>query len=99
MSQKREYISLKEFWNLLFELRLQGSMTRPQFITGIKFVCVSGHGGDDDRVDYNALCKYAIRMGRAYLAQIQEKNRELEKNFPGLLVELKKYFKALCDDK
>lgn len=99
MTQKREYISVKEFWNLLYELRLQGSMSKQQFVKGIQLVCVAGHGGDEDRVDYSSLCKYAIRMGRAYLAKIQEKNRETDKNFAPLLVELKKYFQLLCQEK
>ena len=73
-------------------------MNKQQYIKGIKYVCTIGTGHDEDRVDYQPFCKYIIRMGRGFLAQQQEKQKEVEAKFPTLLTELKKYFKALCEE-
>ncbi len=98
MTQNKSYITVKDFWNILFELGLQASLTKQQYTKGALFLCTVGHGHDEDRIDYQALCKYAIRMGRAFVTQQQEKQKEVEKNFQPLLVELKRYFKQLCED-
>jgi hypothetical protein len=89
-------LTIKDFWNLLFEFRLQGTITKVQFVKGIQLLCESGNGKDDDYIDYNTLCKYVIRMGRGYMSVLQEKRKEIEKQFVPLLLELKKYFKSLC---
>lgn len=89
-------LTIKDFWNLLFEFRLQGNITKVQYIKGIQLLCETGNGKDDDYLDYNTLCKYIIRMGRGYMSLLQEKRKEIEKNFIPLLLELKKYFQTLC---
>ena len=107
MTQEKPNISVKELWNILYELNLQNGLTKDQFLKGIAFLCdfSNNHNRKDrnqiheeDRVDYIALCKYCIRMGRAFLAGIQEKNRNIEKVFPTLLPMLKDYFKQLCEE-
>jgi hypothetical protein len=99
LTQKDPAISVKEMWNHLFELSLQGGMSHAQFIKGVQLVCQHGNGKDDDRVDYEALCRYVIRMGRAFNALIQQRAAEDEGKFAPLLVELKKYFKDLSQEK
>jgi len=99
MTQKDPAISVKEMWNHLFELGLQGGMSTTQFIKGVQLVCQHANGKDDDRVDYEALCRYVIRMGRAYNALVQQRHKEDEGKFGPLLAELKKYFKALSEEK
>lgn len=96
MTTNKSYITVKDFWNILFEVGLQSSMTKAQFTKGVTFVCAVGHGHDEDRVDYQALCRFAVRMGRAFRTQQQEKGAEVEKSFAPMLAELKKYFKELC---
>jgi hypothetical protein len=99
LTQTDPAISVKELWNHLFELSLQGNMTHAQFVKGVQLVCQHGNGKDDDRVDYEALCRYVIRMGRAFNALVQQRAKEDEGKFPPLLTELKKYFKALTEEK
>eukprot|EP00981_Chlorochromonas_danica_P008825 scaffold2312_cov165-Ochromonas_danica.AAC.65 len=98
MTQNKSYVTVKDLWNILFELGLQTALTKAQFTKGVLFLCSVGHGHDEDRVDYQALCKFAVRMGRAYRSKQQEQEQEIEKTFPPLLVELKKYFKDLCEE-
>jgi Ca2+-binding EF-hand superfamily protein len=98
MTTNDQDISIKEFWNILFELKLQGNMQKQQYLKGIQLLCLHGNNRDDDRVDYSTLCKYVIRMGRSYNGLLQEKRKEMEKNFHPLLMELKRYFKQLCDE-
>jgi hypothetical protein len=99
MTQKDPAISVKEMWNHLFELGLQGAMAHVQFVKGVQLVCQHANGKDDDRVDYEALCRYVVRMGRAFNVLVQQRTKEDEGKFPPLLAELKKYFKDLTEEK
>eukprot|EP01032_Pedospumella_encystans_P016863 gene16863-19219_t len=99
MTQKDPAISVKEMWNHLFELGLQGGMNHVQFVKGVQLVCQHANGKDDDRVDYEALCRYVVRMGRAYNALVQQRAKEDEGKFAPLLAELKKYFQSITDEK
>lgn len=92
-------ISVKELWTHLFELSLQGSMTQLQFLKSVQLLCRDSSGRDDDRVDYDVLCKYVIRMGREFNALVQKRIAEDEGKFGPLLAELKKYFKDLSQEK
>jgi Ca2+-binding EF-hand superfamily protein len=98
MTTNEQDISIKELWNILFELKLQGNMSKTQYLKGIQVLSLHGNNRDDDRVDYSTLCKYVIRMGRSYNGLLQERRKEMEKNFHPLLIELKKYFKQLCEE-
>ncbi len=99
LTQKDPAISVKEMWNHLYELGLQGGMTHVQFLKGVQLVCQHGNGKDDDRVDYEALCRYIIRMGRSFNALLQTRAAEDEGKFTPLLVELKKYFRDISEEK
>lgn len=99
LTQKNPAISVKELWNHLFELDLQGTMTPPQFLKGVQIICQNASGRDDDRVDYNALAKNIIRMGRSYNTIVQQRAKQDEGTFAPLLLELKKYFKDLAEEK
>jgi Ca2+-binding EF-hand superfamily protein len=99
LQSKDPAISVKEMWNHLFELGLQGGMTAVQFLKGVQLVCRDGNGKDDDRVDYDALCKYTIRMGRSFNSLVQQRSAEDEGKFAPMLLELKKYFKDLSQEK
>jgi len=99
LTQTDPAISVKELWNHLFELNLQGNMTQPQFLKGVQLVCRDSSGRDDDRVDYNALAKYVVRMGRAYNTLIQKRTKEDEGKFGPLLLEVKKFFRDIADEK
>jgi Ca2+-binding EF-hand superfamily protein len=99
MTQNQPGVSVKEFWNLLSEFKMVGSMSKSQFIKGIQLVSEAGNGRDEDRVDYAALVKVAVRMGRAFNAQLQEREKEVDKQFAPLLADMKKFFKGLCDER
>ena len=58
-----------------------------------------GDGKDDGRVDYETLGKLVIRMGRAFNAIVQERNKQDEEKFPSLLADLKLYFQELSKEK
>ncbi len=92
-------ISVKEFWTLLFEKRLQGAMSKAQYVKGVQFVCSEGNGRDDDRVDHETLCRYVVRMGRGFNQLVQERARADEGRFFPLVADLKKYFKDLAQEK
>lgn len=91
-------ITVKEFWTILFELGLQGNMSQLQFVQGVQLLCERGNGKEDDRVDYEALCRYIVRMGRAYNQLVQDRAKEDEKLFWPLLEEMKHFFSALADE-
>lgn len=97
-AQSKAGISVREFWNLLNEFKMQGNLTKAQFIKGVQLVAEAGHGQDEDRVDYVALIKIAVRMGRAFASQLQEKEREVDRHFAPLLADLKKFFQAICNE-
>jgi hypothetical protein len=89
-------VNVREFWNLLFELKLRGSLTNSQYEMGIKYLLRSGqysHNRDDDdgddHVDYESLCRYMVRMGRAHYSIIQEKRVISDKKFTILISNLK----------
>ena len=92
-------ISVKEMWHLLFELGLQGGMTHEQFVRGVLLVCERSTGKDDDRVDFEALCRYVVRMGRAFNSLCQERAKADEGRFGPLMAELKEFFSGLADEK
>lgn len=88
-------VNVREFWNLLFELKLRGSLTNSQYEMGIKYLLrstQSSHGRDDDgddHVDYESLCRYMVRMGRAHYSIMQEKKIISDKKFTTLITNLK----------
>ena len=90
-----KHISIKDIWNILFELKMQGTVAKEQFIKGTQYLSNRGIGKEDDKVDYELLCKLIVRMGRAFNALVQEKVKHDEAIFEKLIGDLKRYFKEL----
>jgi len=95
-------ITIRDLWNSLFEVNLQGNLVKAQFYTGLEFLSneistVTGMN-DDRTIDYAAFCKYIVRMGRGYLTFTQDRQIELQKKYQTIFPELKKYFKQLCEE-
>jgi hypothetical protein len=101
-------ISSKELWNILTEMKLRGDLLRNQFDRGIVYALDGDTGtknkdrksdsNADTLVDYEALCRYIVRMGRAFYAMIQQKKADIEKKFPALLSTLKKEFMGMLSE-
>jgi Ca2+-binding EF-hand superfamily protein len=81
-------LSSEAFWQKLGSHNLQGGMTRAQYESGVHFVCMDGSGRSDDPVDFLSLCRYFIRMGRAYNSLIQERRNVDSRKFKGLFASL-----------
>jgi len=83
-------ISSEILWRQIGEHRLQGNMARAQFEKGVQFVCLDGRGRNDDPVDFLSLCRYVIRMGRAYNGMVQERRNVDGRKFQHLFAALQK---------
>ena len=85
-------VSIKELWNLLFELKIQGSMTKATFEKGVRFLVTEDKGRESDQtqVDYATLCRYVVRMGRAHKALVEERTTRDEKKYRSLRAALKR---------
>jgi Ca2+-binding EF-hand superfamily protein len=83
-------ISSDILWRKLSEFRLQGSMTRSQYESGIHFVSMDGSGRADDPIDFKSLCRYVIRMGRAYNGLVQERRNVDSRKFSQAFASLQK---------
>lgn len=78
-------ITKTELWTLLYELKLKGNLTKKQYEDSIKHLAFDRNDDTkDDLVDYESLCRYVIRMGRAFHAMVQEKKTEHEKMYQNL---------------
>lgn len=88
--QAAREITVKTFWQLLSEKKLNGSMTRGQYEKGIKFVVHDGTGKDNDPMDYESVTKYVVRMGRTFNMIVQQRRVVDEKKFTQLRASLKK---------
>jgi hypothetical protein len=96
LAQQEGSVTLRDLWSILCELKLNGAMTKLQFEKGVKYVVTDGAGQDDDLVDYEALCRYTVRMGRAYNSLLQERRLADEKRFAALWSTLKREFKEMA---
>jgi len=92
MSREGDYkgLSSETLWRQIGEHRLQGNMTRAQFESGVQFVCLDGRGRNDDPVDFLSLCRYVIRMGRAYNGMVQERRNVDGRKFQSSFASLQK---------
>jgi Ca2+-binding EF-hand superfamily protein len=107
LSQVHGTISVKELWNLMFELKIQtqNNISKAQFEKGIRYlvndprdlVLASGKNVDsyDVQVDYRALTRYVVRMGRAHEALVEEKKASDDAKFHQLKADLKRYLRTL----
>ena len=88
-------MTLKELWNILCELKLRGTLTKQQFEKCVKYVLEDSTGKDSDMVDYEALCRYTVRMGRAHYSLVQEVRISDDKKYAVLKAGLKKELLAM----
>lgn len=81
VSQSKGTVSSDDLWELLHELKLlSGAFSKSQYDVGIKYLLMDGQSvnsyyeeaSPSKDVDYEALCRYTIRMGRAFNAMVQE---------------------------
>jgi hypothetical protein len=74
-------VSKKELWTLLFEVKLKGDMQRHQYDQAVSHLTFDkdDRTREDALVDYESLCRYIVRMGRAFSSQVGEKRQEQEK--------------------
>lgn len=95
--KKQKSITVGDLWSILYETKIRGNMTKIQFDKGIKYILRDSSGTDDDLVDYDALCRYTVRIGRAHNALIQEQRQLQQKKFEQLTAALKKELLALTE--
>lgn len=77
-------VSIKELWNLLFELKVQGTMSKSLFERGVRFLVSSSSertDSDQSQVDYSTLCRYIVRTGRAHKTMLEERASSDEKKY------------------
>ena len=83
-------ISVKELFTLIQEHGLRGTMSHSQYDTAIKLFTDDHGSRDDDRVDFDYLCRSIIRMGRAFNKMMQERRKVDEKKYLELKSALQK---------
>lgn len=102
-------VSVKELWNILTEVKMRGGMAKAQYEKSIAYVLekrttskgaseVKAAAKEDDLVDYEALCRYVIRMGRGYNAMIQERKKEDAEKFEGMREKLINALKVMVEE-
>jgi Ca2+-binding EF-hand superfamily protein len=79
-------VTKKELWTILFELKLKGNMSHRQFEAAIDHITCEpdDRGNGEELVDYESLCRYVIRMGRAYNSLVQEQKKGVESKYAKL---------------
>ncbi len=97
LSKKHPSITVRDLWAILHEMNLRGGMRAEQFAKGVSLFCQRQDAADDDRVDFEALCRNIVKMGRAFLQLLQEHAKRDEGKFQPLLDDLKKYFEELTN--
>ena len=100
MTMRAGTVSIKELWNLLFELKIQGSMSKATFEKGVRFLVGDDKGRETDQtqVDYASLCRYVIRMGRAHKALVEERDASDNKKYKALRAALKRELLHMMHD-
>jgi len=105
LTQSEGSISIKELWNLLFELKIQTSnnISKPVFEKGIRYLLIDSRGKraafdndqPDGQIDYSALCRYVVRMGRGHAAMRDERNAANQTLYKRLVGELRQFLLSL----
>jgi Ca2+-binding EF-hand superfamily protein len=91
MGKSNGSVTVGKLWTALGEHELNHGLKRKQFSAGVRHVCTDGDGSDDnDPVDFSSFCKYVLRMGYTYNAQIQERKIVDLKKFAQILTGLRK---------
>lgn len=74
LTQDDSLVALEELWGIVCDLKLRGTLTKEQFGKHAEVVKRGGSGRDKkDLYDFEALCRYTVRMGRAYNKLVQAK--------------------------
>ncbi len=86
-----------DLWRVLLDMKLKGSLSKSQFAKCVLYIAEESRplagkqvADDDDMVDYQSLCRYIVRMGRSYMNQQQDRQREDDRLYKMLLPELKR---------
>lgn len=110
LTQTNGTISIKELWNLMFELKIQtaNNITKQQYEKGVRYLVHDPrdleHGGHhnldshDIQVDYRTLTRYVIRMGRAHEVMVEEKKSTNETKYRQLKADLKRFLASMDGD-
>lgn len=108
--KKSNKLSYKDLWYCIEQLKLNNNINKEQFISGVSILTdeyIKNNQDDSFKnnnedplnlltlVNYGDLCKYTIRMGRAYLLIQQQRMSKIESFFNSNKNELKDYFKDL----
>jgi len=105
LTQDDSLLSLDELWAILCDLKLRGTLTKEQFKKHAEVVKRGGRtggggarpamGGNQDMYDFEALCRYTVRMGRAYNKLVQEKRIADNEQYAKMKVALQKALSAM----
>ena len=90
-------ITVKDLWDLLVELNIRGSTPKSQFEKAIKQLVNNGTGAEDDKVDYDELCRYLVKMGRALASKIETKKAADARKFEVLFSSLRRNLVNMVD--
>ncbi len=87
-------ISQEELVDIIQDLKLRGTLSKSQFEAGIEYLKYypDGSKSGEKMIDYQALCRYTIRMGRAFSDKLQEKEKEIQKKYSQMKENLIKEF-------
>lgn len=86
-------VTASELWMILSDLRLVGNMARAQYDKSIKYLLMDAvDDKSEGEVDYDALCRYCVRMGRNFQDQMVEKSKVDEEKYQLMKSKLKKEF-------
>lgn len=89
LTSTSEALQAHELWTLLGDLKLRGSLTENQYYKGVLHM-VYPEGKDNKApkvastesiVDYQSLCRYVVRIGRAFNELLQSRKKDFEKKF------------------
>ena len=103
LTQDDSLLSLDELWAILCDLKLRGTLTKEQFKKHAEVVKRGGRGGgsraagggQQDMYDFEALCRYTVRMGRAYNKLVQEKRIADNEQYAKMKVAMQKALSAM----
>jgi Ca2+-binding EF-hand superfamily protein len=99
-------ISPKELWNLLFELKIysNNNISKNVYERGIRYLFLdtrnkSKYDGENsnnnNQIDYPALCRYVIRMGRGHTSMRDEKRANDQMEYKRLRSDLRQFLLSL----
>jgi calcium-binding protein CML len=111
LTQAEGTITIKELWNIMFELQIQthGNISKASYEKGIKYLLhdprdANRDGNDryvtsvhDMKVDYSALCRLVMRMGREYESIVSDRKVENMSRYQRLRSDLIQFLRSVDD--